>query len=168
MKRLLAVFFSLLFLCGCHFSEEKYSPESSESEEKKIEYHAPVNVTPEFAAVHDLSSAVAGGEVKFDESGVKESLILQDNKLGEYVFSPYQLHITAEMELNYSCVWEQSGVPLFFGLLNSDNEVFVVSADGGSLVGTLSMESVPEDDYQLILYSSNNPEVKAELQYQFR
>ncbi len=168
MKSLLSICLTLLLFCGCT-EIMKQKPDESVTpmtDPAAYEYTAPIDVTPDFAAVTELSSLI-DSEPEFEESKGKETLTLQDNKLGEYVFSAYQLHITPEMKLSYSCTWASSGCKVFFGLLNSDNEVFVVSAEGGTLRGTLSMEDVPEDDYQLILYSNNNPEVQAILHYQF-
>ena len=169
MKSLLAICFSLLLLCGCSETIKTKSKEveTPTADYTEYQYTAPVDVTPDFAAVTELTSIVKE-EPDFDESKGKETLMLQDNELGEYVFSAYQLHITPEMELSYNCAWARPGCRVFFGLLNSDNEVFVVSSEGGTLMGTLSMADVPEDDYQLILYSNNNPEVQAVLHYQFQ
>ncbi len=167
MKSLIAICLSVLLLCGCaEMIKQKPDETVIPMDPVDSEYIAPVDVTPDFAAVTQLSS-FTDSEPEFEESKPKETLTLQDNELGEYVFSAYQLHITPEMELSYSCTWSSMGCELFFGLLNSDNEVFVVSSEGGTLRGTLSMEDVPEDDYQLILYSNNNPEVQAVLHYQF-
>ena len=167
MKKLLCVVLSLLILCACSIINEKQPAESVSPVAEETNYQPPVDVKPEFAAVTDISSSVIANEPEFDESFAKETLMLQENELGEYVFSPYQLHITPEMKLHYSATWAKSGCEVYFGLLNSDNEVYAASAAGGTLRGILSMEHVPQDDYQLILYSSNNPEVQAVLHYQF-
>ena len=100
MKKLLCVVVSLLILCACSIINEKQPAESVSPVAEETNYQPPIDVKPEFAAVTDISSSVIANEPQFDGSFGKETLMLQENELGEYVFSAYQLHITPEMKLH--------------------------------------------------------------------
>ncbi len=163
-RKLLCLILCLCVLfCSCQ-KEETIAPEET-IVPLGAEYIPPVDVSPSFAKLTDLS-ADAQMNCEFDETVVKQTLTLDGEELGTYVFTDHQIHLSPENSIRCHAAWNGAGIKVSFGLLNSKNEVYTISAESGSLQATLSLENIPEDDYQMILYSNNNPDCNAVLHFQ--
>ena len=43
-----------------------------------------------------------------------------------------------------------------------------MQVDGGAVAGTVDLDSIPDGDYHVIMYSSDNENVTAAMLYQFK
>ena len=67
------------------------------------------------------------------------------------------------------CTWVSAARTIYIGFMNeTSDEVYVLSAVGVALTGTLDLTSLPDGTYRPIMYSSDNKNINAILLYQFQ
>lgn len=124
-----------------------------------------------FTETEDITEFFVEGDVEFLESISKESLVCVQIETSEYA----QANETVNLPLPDAdtmivhCTWVSAARTIYIGFINeSSDEVYVLSAVGGALTGTLDLTSLPDGEYRPIMYSSDNKSINAVMLYQFQ
>lgn len=72
-------------------------------------------------------------------------------------------------EMLLQCTWTRMGCHVYIGLEEvKTKDVYFLGSVGGSVMGTLDLSSLPDGEYNVIMFGSNNPEIAAILAYEVR
>ena len=67
------------------------------------------------------------------------------------------------------CTWKSPARTLYIGFASTIKEdYYTLQVDGGAVAGTVDLDSIPDGDYHVIMYSSDNENVTAAMLYQFK
>lgn len=72
-------------------------------------------------------------------------------------------------EMLLQCTWTRMGCHVYIGLEEAETkDIYFLGSVGGSVMGTLDLSSLPDGEYNVIMFGSNNPEIAATLVYEVR
>lgn len=132
------------------------------------ELQEPVDCVPveEFTDLTDAFSETE--DTPLDPELTLYNLSSENLELGTYSLSEERFSLSGgDGQMAFQCTWVHSGTTCYIGLQNAETgEVYVVPFVGGSAYGTISLQELPEGEYQTVLFSNNNPECFAVMNYQ--
>lgn len=130
----------------------------------------PAPVLP-FAEAEDLTGSFTEEDVEFSENIDKGALVCTKIKTSEYAQAGETVHLPSEDAgtMILHCTWTSAARTIYIGFINeTTDDVYVLSAVGGALAGTLDLGSLPDGEYRPIMYSNDNENVDAVMLYQFQ
>ena len=179
IKILLLVVVLAFGLCACsaenglfnnNDEEKSWSGESDipiedDSERKEL----PEIVLPIDSTI-DMSASFSEGVTFFDETREKVGLICENMDTSSFAQAndTVTLSDADSLKLTIHCTWLSAARTVYIGLFDVVTEqAYTISATGGSLSGTLALDDLPQGEYRVILYSSDNENIHAVMLYQF-
>ena len=124
-----------------------------------------------FTEAKDITGSFTEENIDFSESISKEELVCTQIETSEYAQANKTVDLPnedAEVMILH-CTWASAARTIYIGFINeTSGEVYVLSAVGGALAGTLNLDSLPNGEYRPIMYSSDNENVNAVILYQFQ
>lgn len=168
----IVVIILIISLCACSWSSNSSTkmnlslsttPEETTMEEVTSE----TEVVLPFEEFIDVSFYAEEG-TDFSQNVSKYDLVCKYQEEATYAASEViYIQPIEQQKFVFSCTWARSGSTVYIGLKNSETqEVYAMPCNGGSANGTLYLNVIPEGNYQIVLYSNNNPETQAVLVYQ--
>lgn len=137
---------------------EGIPPEKSKTQEM------PINDT------QDISDAFSVDlNMSFDEDQEKLSLTCNYMDANHYAISEQTLILSENHrpKLRLHCTWGSPAIRVYIGMKSCESDaVYALSVEGGHLSGVLELGSLPDGEYQVVLYSEDNPSLVAALLYQ--
>lgn len=126
-----------------------------------------------FEATTDiLSSFTEEDDPTFDESKEKTGLSCNGLDNSSYAHSEDTISVSSEIpqKMIFHCTWGPASKTVYIGFIDTKSQaVYVFSSVGGSLRGTVSLDKLPDGEYQVIMYGSDNKDVEsATMLYQFQ
>ncbi len=115
----------------------------------------------------DLSGAYTETTVSGDSQEV-QTLLCEYLPEEEAALSAESLTVGADTDcvLSFVATWAASGETLYLGVVDTAQTcAYTVALNGGTAAGELSLADLPEGAYQVIAYTTNNPNVLACVSY---
>ncbi len=104
----------------------------------------------------------------FDAQSEKHGLVCAGLDSSTYAIADEIISVSDTQCPNVTvhCTWASAAIEVFVGFKACDADTFyTVSSTGGVIAGTFDLSELPDGDYQMILYSNDNPSVVAVMQY---
>ena len=124
-----------------------------------------------FTEVEDITGSFTEEDIEFSESIDKGELVCAQMKTSEYAKASETVHLPSDDvgAMILHCTWSSAARTIYIGFINeTSGKVYVLSAVGGALTGTLDLGSLPNGEYRPIMYSSDNENINAVVLYQFK
>ncbi|WP_140394260.1 hypothetical protein [Pseudoflavonifractor sp. An184] len=107
----------------------------------------------------------------FDSDDPKESLVLDKTDAASISRTKDLVDIGGANKVRsmaVHCTWMSPARTLYIGLYNKvTDHYFIAMFDGGAVSGLLDLTELPEGQYGVVMYSSDNENVTAVMNYQF-
>lgn len=124
-----------------------------------------------FVEVEDITTSFNNEDIEFSKGIIKEELVCTQIKTSEYAKAIKTVRLPSEdaEAMILHCTWASASKTVYIGLIcEPSGEVYVLSADGGALTGTLDLGLLPDGEYRPIMYSNDNENITAVMLYQFQ
>lgn len=124
-----------------------------------------------FTEVEDITTSFTEEDIVFSEETRQDELVCAEIETSEYAQADGTVNLPSEDAdtMILHCTWASAARTIYIGFINEiSGDVYVLSAVGGTLSGTLDLGSLPDGEYRPIMYSSDNNTVVAVMLYQFR
>ena len=124
-----------------------------------------------FTEVEDITTSFTEGTIEFSDSVNQDELACVQLETSEYAQANETVTLPGEYakSMILHCTWTSAARTIYIGFISeASGEVYVLSAVGGTLTGTLDLGSLPDGEYRPIMYSSDNKNVVAVMLYQFQ
>ena len=124
-----------------------------------------------FTEVEDITTSFIEEDIDFSTETSRDELVCAEIETSEYAQADGMVNLPSEDAdiMILHCTWASAARTIYIGFINEvSGEVYVLSAVGGTLNGTLDLGSLPDGEYRPIMYSSDNNNVVAVMLYQFR
>lgn len=125
-----------------------------------------------FKNTTDISSSFTEEEFSdFDDSKETIGLVCADLDNSSYAHSEGTISVSSEtaQKIIFQCTWGPASKTVYIGFIDTKSEaVYVFSSVGGALAGTISLDELPDGEYQVVMYSSDNKNVVSVMNYQFQ
>lgn len=166
-SKLAVIAISVLLLVSCSSGVIDHSKTPMKDDSSTVEIPQPVIPIDDAT---DIQSDFSEKEVIFDDDIEKMSLVLNHLDTASVAKSEKTVEIASDglQTMKVHCTWDSPACNIYIGFLDPSNESsYVFGAYGGTLEGILTLSSVPDGNYHVIMYSDDNEDVLATVLYQF-
>ena len=119
----------------------------------------------------DITSCFSEEKIGFSDETEKLGLILDCIDTTSFAQSEDTVSISKDgvQTMAVHCTWKSPARTLYIGFASTIKEdYYTLQVDGGAVAGTVDLDSIPDGDYHVIMYSSDNENVTAAMLYQFK
>ncbi|MFI3228500.1 MAG: hypothetical protein R3Y09_14020 [Clostridia bacterium] len=168
MKRLVAItMIALVFLVGCQSTEQDL--ETSRADAVVCETHDHDKAISLFESSSNMSNSYVSKEIAFDENEPTYSAQYVDINKSTAPFTDEKLIKTETVnKLIFQCTWTPTGESLYIGLISTNNNIYFLELSTGSVNGVFSLNDIPNDEYEVILYSGCSHSLEGTMNYQLQ
>ncbi len=155
--------------CSRHHSIDIGKTEQTPNEIFQLEgFHLDATYTPidEYVDLSDSFSNSDGDP--FAAGEMVYSLTCANQSAETYMQSEERVSVRGNLQsMTVFCTWGPQDRTVFLGLKHAETGVYyILPSVGGSIVGVIDLNNIPDGEYYVVLCSNDNPSTVAVLHYQ--